>query len=619
MPSPIYKFTDFTFDENEEKLCKNGELLPLNPKTLRVLALLLENAGNVVTKEDFFEQVWTDSFVEDNNLTVAIAAIRKALGETRQTKFIQTVPKKGYRFVAEIEKLETDAEVCDESPKEIEKQNFFAAIASRKILISVGLILLIFSIGAYWQSRPSKEKIPLASIAVLPFTSENSSPDQQIFAEKLTQDLIFNLGRITDTQVFAFEAVQTFNSATADLSKITRDLKVDGAVTGKIQTNGDKTNLEITIRDLRNGETIFSNKYSINSQDLAQTQYILARDVAHELGKNKDFQPNAATTNFEAYQTYLQARHHLGKATTKDYEKAVENFTNATLKDDKFADAHSGLAIAHIRHGINLYAAYGLSASRKSFPSARDAAKRALELNPNSDEALTALAVVNYQYEFDWKTAESNFKKAVEINPNNFSARRRYGDFLHKIGRFDEGFAQQKAALAIEPNSARILNEMAWGAYLARRFDEAVSYIKNSQYIDKTNAAALYNASEIYEHKGEHSEAMLTWKEAMTIEAANRRWIANLEKSFQKDGYKGFVQAKTEWLERLVEQDFVYPTDLAKCHAALGNKDKALEWLKKAVESKVPDITSIKHSPAFDNLRDDARFQNLLQQLNFLQ
>ncbi len=613
MPLLNYKFNNFTFAPNEEKLCKNGEELTLNPKTLRVLSLLLENAGNVVTKEDFFDKVWTDSFVEDNNLTVAIAAIRKALGETKQTKFIQTVPKKGYRFVAEIEKFDAENE-----PKISEKQNFFAAFASRKILIFIGLALLIFSVGAYWQSRPVKPSEAFNSIAVLPFAAENASPDNQIFAEKLTQDLIFNLGRITDTKVSAFEAVSNFDSANADFALVRQNLKTDGVVIGKIRSNGDKTILEIVLRDLRTGETIFKNNYSINSQDLAQTQYRLARDVGQEIGK-KETQTITATTNFEAYQSYLQARHHLSKATTKDYEKAVENFTNATLKDAQFADAYSGLAIAHIRHGINLYAAYGVSASQKSFPSARDAANRAIELNPNSDEGLTALAIVNYRYDFDWTAAENNFKKAIQLNPNNFAARQRYGEFLHFAGRFDEGFEQQKIALSIEPNSARILNEMAFGAYLGRRFDEAVSYAKNAQYIDKSNAAALYNASEIYEHKGEHSEAMILWKEAMTIEAANRRWIANIEKSFQTDGYRGFVQAKTTWLERLVEQDFVYPTDLAKCHAALGNKDKALEWLKKAVEAKVPDISSIKHAPAFDNLRDDARFQDLLKRMNFPQ
>ena len=196
-------------------------------------------------------------------------------------------------------------------------------------------------------------------------------------------------------------------------------------------------------------------------------------------------------------------------------------------------------------------------------------------------------------------------------------AHRWYGEFLHKTGRFEEGFAEQKIALALNPNSARILNEMAWGAYLAHRFDEAVSYAENARKIDKSDASALYNASEIYENKGDYEKAFAFWREAMIIEEANRKWIANLEESYNKDGSRGFIKAKIEWLENLTEKDYVYPTDLAKSYAALGKKNQAVEWLEKGVEARVPDILSIKYAPAFDPIRTDARFQAILAKMNF--
>ncbi len=175
----------------------------------------------------------------------------------------------------------------------------------------------------------------------------------------------------------------------------------------------------------------------------------------------------------------------------------------------------------------------------------------------------------------------------------------------------------QKNALALEPDSARILNEIAWGNYLAHHFDEAVNHMETAHSIDKNNAVALYNASEIYEYKKDYAQAAALWKEAMIIEEANRKWIANLEESFQKVGYRGFVRAKTDWLENLTEKDYVYPTDLAKGYAALGEKDKAFEWLEKAVEARIPDVLSIKYAPAFDNLRDDTRFQKIVKKMNF--
>ena len=152
---------------------------------------------------------------------------------------------------------------------------------------------------------------------------------------------------------------------------------------------------------------------------------------------------------------------------------------------------------------------------------------------------------------------------------------------------------------------------------LAHRFDEAVGYAESARAIDRTNAAALYNHSEIYEHKKDYANAAALWKEAMIVEEANRKWIANLEESFQMEGYPGFVRAKIEWLENLAGKDNVYPTDLAKGYAALGANEKAVEWLEKGAAARVPDMLSVKYAPAFDNVRNDGRFQAILQKMNF--
>ncbi len=493
-----YIFADFLADVREETLYKAGEPLKLQVRTFQVLRLLLENAGDLVKKEDFFEQVWQGAFVEDNNLTVAVAQIRKVLGETNGGKFIETVPKKGYRFVAEVEKIvnEKPEQKFEEfpAPEEIVSENptgkqlrdssrkVSKPSASKSILIAAALVLLIFSIGAFW------------------------------------------------------------------------------------------------------------------------------RYVKHE---------SVTTKNPEAYESYLQGRQELTKTASKDFEKAIENFTAAVVKDGSFVEARSALATAHVKHGLALYAARGLSASRRSFPLAKENALEALKIKPDSDEALTALAFVNSRYEYDWQTAEANFRKALEINPKNVLARRWFGEFLYHAGRFDEGFAEQQQALALEPDSAQILGEIAWGNYLARRFEEAESYSIKSLKIDNAHASTLYNLSEINEQKGNLKEAVELWKEAMMVEAAARRWIANIEQQYQTGGRTGFVRAKAEWLEDLIEKDYIYPTDLAKCYAVLGDNDKAVGWLEKGIEAKVPDLLSVKHAPAFDSLKNDARFQKVLEKINF--
>lgn len=626
MISPKYKFSEFTFDPKEEILRRDDEVLTLNPKTSKVLAILLENAGNIVTKEEFFEKIWADSFVEDNNLTVAIAAVRKVLGETKEIKFIQTIPKKGYRFIAEVETIyanlteQEKVSTKENIPSIAPKKSFLAVAASRKYLFLIGFLVVAFTIGAFWRQSlfPAKSE-PFQSIAVMPFAIDKNTPNNAIFAEKLTQELIFNLRRITDTRVSSFNATAVYNSPETNQSEAGQDLKVDGIISGKI-VGAEESELVISIRDLRSGETVFTKNYPLNPQNLADSQYRVARDLAAEIGKTaKESASAKATENLEAYQNYLEGRHFLSKNSSKEYEKAIENFTAAVVKDANFADAHSALAMAHIRHGLALYGARGLSASRRSFPLAKESAIKTLEIKKDSDEALAALGFINYRHEYDWSAAESNFRKALALNPNNLQARRWFGEFLHKTGRFDEGFAEQEKALALDPNSAQILSEIAWGNYLARRFDEAENYTKKSLYIDKSNAATLYNLSEINEQKGNLKEAVELWKEAMMLESAARRFIAEIEQKSQTGGREGFTRAKAEWLEDLIEKDYVYPTDLAKCYAVLGDKDKAIMWLEKGIEARVPDILSIKYAPAFDNLREDDRFQDLLKRMNFPQ
>lgn len=484
-------------------------------------------------------------------------------------------------------------------------------------VVSMSILLLVVALTLY-QKTVVKAEPPL-SVAVLPFTVENNSPDKVIAAQKLTQDLTFSLGRITDAQILSYNGVAAYDPASVDLSEAGEALQVDKVITGTIICSERANDLHLQITDLRNKKIVWEKNYSIKAQDYLKSHFQISMDIARELGNPKQIQNSAARTNYETYQLYLLARHHLNKRSTKDYEKAVENFKQAAIQDASFTDAYSGLAIAHILHGLNLYAGFGLSASRQSFSLANEAADQALKLDSNADEALTARAFINYRYKYNWRNAEADFNQAIAINPNNVLARHWYGEFLHKIGRFDEGFAQQKAALALEPHSARILEKIAQGYYLAHHFDEAVSYGKDALFIEKDNAALLYNISEIYEQKGDYKEAADMWKQAMILEEANAKWVKALEKSTQSNGYRGFARAKVEWLESLIENDYVYPTDLAKGYAALGEKDKAFGWLDKAIEARVPDLLSIGYSPAFDSLRGDPRFPAVLKQINFPQ
>lgn len=640
MANTYYKFFDFTFDAHEGTLRRDNQLLKIKTRNAQVLRLLLENAGKIVSKQDFFDAVWQDAFVEDNNLTVAVAQIRKTLGETKETKFIETVPRKGYRFVATVETFDETASLAAESARSADlsappsavvreppsdnssnsnsdetpaakKENFFARVRSRQVLALSAVVFLVFLIGAYWRLNSSTIKSKsLNSVFVMPFSNNDSSPEGKLLADGLARDLTHNLGRLTNVRVIEYETDRT-------LDQPETDPKADIAISGRITTDGAAPELKLEVIDLRTGTNIWAADYSLSDTALPELQRRIAHDTARQIGESKNTDGVPATTNSEAFQAYLAARRHLSKGSLKDLEKSIANFTTATALDDSFADAHAGLAIAYVLQGLNFYSNYGVSTSQKFFPEASKHARRALELDPDSDEALTALAFIDYRYKYDWKSAESRFRRAIEINPNNFSAHRLYGEFLHRAGRFDAGFAEQRTALALSPNSLGVTGAMAWGAYLARRYDVAAGYIDIFQTIDKTNASALYNASEIYEQKGDFANAYDFWKEAMITEGANRKWIDNLESAYDKYGARGFQKAKVEWLENLAKQDYIFPTDLAKGYAALGQEDKALKWLEKAVELRAPDILSAKYAASFDSLRSLPRFQALLAKINY--
>lgn len=718
MPSLNYKFGDFTFRSDEELLYKANAAVKVTIRSAQVLRVLLENHGRIIGKQEFFDKVWGDACVEDNNLTVAVAQLRKALDESdERKKYIETVPRKGYRFVAPVEKSFADngesnlsapvyetgvvnagndaaevmtatneaAAVESTSSESVENNSdaesntrlanirlgehretafresetsaitathdnalqpmqrrisranaksassVFAVVASRKVLICAALTLVMLLFGAVWQQSASVVRSErLQAVAVLPFSDTVSSRDTEFYAEKLTQDVTFNLGRLSGVRVPAYDAIAAFDvsdiavETEGDLARLKANLNVDAVVSGKLQRAKNIINLELELKSLPDGASLWSKHYSFDKRDLTPTHQHIAHDLAAQLARHE---PSAnsptttatttTTTNDEAYQAYLNARHYATKRSLSDNEKAVQEFTDATLKDSSFADAHSGLATAHIHHGLSLYAARGLAASGQSFPAAKERAQRALQLNGVCDEALTAIAFVAYRYEHDWMSAENNFKRAIELNPNNVLAHRWYGEFLHTRGRFDEGFNNQKIALELEPKSPRILYEIAWGCYLANRLDEAVSYVQTAYAIDKTHAAALYNASEIYEAKGDYQLAMTLWRDAMILEQANRKRIADIEESFQQQGYAGFLKAKIVWLEKLRETNYAYPTDLAKAYATIGERDKAFEWLSASVAARAPDVASLKYAPTFARLRDDRRFPALLERINF--
>lgn len=313
MPHPKYKFADFVIDIEQETLNRGEEIIKLNNRPFQILRLLVENAGKIVTKEEFAAQIWRGAFVEENNLTVAVAQIRKALAETKEAKFIETVPRKGYRFVAVVEraaetklsdsvkaaatpiedlpqsfaKAITAPDNSDEKPLAKIPPNVFAFDLRYKIGLLAMLILAAFLLGNWWQ-QASSAPAALQSIAVLPFEPSGDASEQIIFAENLTRDLTDNLGRIAPQKISTYDAAAVDDALNVDLAKVKAALSVDAAITGTIiKADGETLTIKIRLIDLNANQSIWEKEYSFKPEDLTQSQRRIARDLAKFLSGNE--------------------------------------------------------------------------------------------------------------------------------------------------------------------------------------------------------------------------------------------------------------------------------------------------------------------------------------------
>ena len=502
--SRIYSFGEFRVDVEEEILWRGGEKLRINRRTFQVLRLLIENAGKVVSKQDFAEDVWAGTFVEDNSLTVTMTTLRKILGDSaKDVRFIENVSRKGYRFIAPIKAANTNAPDLAAS----EKSSFGSPVE----LVE--------------------------------------EPNQSIETQSIS---VFEMIRrlIAKRRIFALVMLFTL---------------------------------------------IF----------ICFGAWLLTRKT--------DAHSTLPPENSVAHQSYLLARHHLEKRTLQDLPLAVKYFKQtAALKPD-CAETYSGMAVAY-----DLYSTYGVDSPKNSVPFAREAAAKALSLDANSDEALTAQAFIAYHFDYDWQTAERLFKRALELDSKSFIAHHWHGEFLNLTGKYKDGIAEIETALSLNPLSQAAYGDLAFGYYLARDYDKVVLYMNKSLETERNSAIARYNLSEFYEMQGKYDEAASEWLKAMALEEDDAEDIAALETAYKNKDFRRFSFAKAAWLEKSTTPDsYILATDIAKSYVGAGDNEKALAQLEIAYEERSPDLIFIGHSPAYDKLRPEPRFQAILKKMNF--
>ena len=609
MNTRFYNFGAFQIDRLNHVLLRNGETIPLKPKVFDTLLLLVENRERVMDKDEMLHKLWPDTVVEESNLSQNVYLLRKVLGES----YIETMPKRGYRFVAAVNEVATISSDQISPPV-----NFRRQMLRRPVLLIIGGLLLLFGIGSGFYAWKTNSKAPgsraqIRSIAVLPFKSLPPDSQDENLGFQMADTLITRLSNIKQLSVRQISSVRGFTSS-ADPVAAGRELKVDAVLDASVQRIGDQNRVTLRLVNVRDGSVLWSDIVDKNANDPFAVQDAVATAVVHALtpqltGEEKSSLQKRYTESPEAHRLCMLARFHLGTADPEDWEKAFNYFNAAIEKDPAYALAYSGLAYSY----LSLVADARLPKD-EAIPKARQAVIKALQLDDTLPEAHVASARIMAYYDWDWSGAEREFKRAIELNANSADAHREYAGFLTSLGRTDESIAEAKQARELDPLTQVTNFQVAWALIGARRYDEAVA---ESEPLTGTYPNANYWIGVAYLGKGMYEQAIDRFEKTLSHSKSHQLAQANLGYAYGASKQRDKARKVLAEFEELFKQRKTSPYYIAMIYAGLEEPDQTFAWLEKAfTEHSRPLVTGLKVSPMWANLRSDPRFENLLQRMH---
>lgn len=632
--SIIYEFDDFRFAAKSQRLYRRGdsEPVPLQPKAAALLLFLITSDGRLLTKNEILEAVWEDSFVEESNLSQTVFVLRKALGEnSKEPRFVLTVPNRGYQFIAPVKKIEAENKIETENkiaekellsgsqnsnPEKPLTENRNVGI-SKIVRFAAMPLILVFALVVYWFYPAAKPATvsDVKSIAVLPFEELNVEQTEKYLGGGLTDALINKLSGLKQIIVRPSRTVAKYADSREDASVIGRELQVDAVLDGRIQRVGERVGVSVQLIRTADNATLWTANFDDEFSNLFAVQDSISRKVVSSLAIQLDAPERQrferrGTENAAAYEEYLRGRFFWNKRTADGLEKAVEHFNRAVEYDPNFAQAHSALAETYVL--VNLY---GAKHDPNAMLRAKAAAERALQLDDQSAEAHAALAQVKMQYEFDWAGTESEYKKAIELDPNSATVRQWYGEFLALQERTDESLPQMEKALQLDPTSLSTNNAMALTLLKAREPDKALAVTEKVLQMDANFPWALHYRCRAFLQKGELENAIEFCRKALAVSNESLYMKSNLAYVLARGGRQAEARQILAELQTAAQNVYVSPYNFALIHNALGEKDATFKYLNKAVEERDFLIPALKSD--FVSLRDDPQFIEILRRVNF--
>lgn len=627
----LYRFGEYSVDSQNRVLKRDGAMVPLTPKAFDTLLLLVENAGTIVSKDDLIRAVWPDSFVEESNLTQTIFMVRKALGETADRRYILTVQGRGYRFVPPVQESHDEVR-AGESPAEADPHPQ-APLQPRKdrkwtpaiaILAAAAFLAILGSAAWLWHVRRTRTEAPTRiTLAVLPFANFTGDPGQDYFSDGLTEEMISQLGNLDPAHlgVIARTSVMHYKHTQEPISQIGKELGVQYVIEGSVRRDAERVRITAQLIQVKDQSHVWAREYDRDVGHLLELQGEIAEEVANEIelslrgGRRIHAEQEAAarapgTQSSEAYDLYLRGRYLWNERTEEGFRQAADYFQQAIGKDPQFAQAYAGLADT-----------YGLMSTwyegpppQELMPKARAAAMRALQLDEGLAEAHVSLALIEENYDYDWPGAETEFRRAIQLNPQYATAHQWYAEFLSRQGRFEEAFAEIARARQLDPLSLIITVDDASILYRARQYERSIEQCRSMLALDPAYEHARTTMIPSYLAMGNYDEAiaeMHRWG----VPKGKEPWLWAWEAAvYGRAGRTAEAHRALVKLEQVASsRPDRYPT-LLLAYAGTGARERVLTLLESAYADHSNAIVDIKVDPIYDPIRSDPRFEKLLQQ-----
>ncbi len=660
----LYEFGAFLLDPRERLLLQDGQPVSLTPKAFELLVYLVERDGHLVDKAELLREVWHGSVVEEGNLAVIVSVLRKALNDDRgQHKYIETVSKRGYRFVAEVKLVDESADVLSrkniedaaaistenripqiiipapetqetrdvesgapQPPLVVQPVSIRRSVAGRALRWGLGAMALILSVcltvffavsrrsDASVQADPTVE---VKSVAVLPFQILGAQSGDEYLGIGIADALITRLGNTGKIIVRPTNSIQKYAGATISPQAAGAEQGVDAVINGCIQRQAGRVRLTLQLIRVRDGVQLWGEAFDEAFTDIFALEDSLSERVAQSVnlklsGEETHRLTKRSTERQDAYEAYVKGRYFWNKRNEKDIAKGLEYFRQAIALDPKFAEAYVGVADSY-----DILAFYAVLPPKEAFPAAKQATQRALAIDDGLAGAHASLGFIHFYYDWDGVEATKEFQRSLEENPNYATAHSWYSVSLAAKGMFTEAEAQARLAMENDPLSPSVASNAAWAISLSGNPDRAIEILKKAVEIDPNFARTRLRLGRAYEQKQMYDTAILELEQAVKVSGGEPCYIGSLGHAYAVAGKTGLAKKLLHELEGRTGQKYVPSYAIALIYSGLGDKDNAMKWLERAYDDRSTGMAFLRTDPELSGLHSDSRFEDLSRRISF--